>query len=58
MTKADIYPALVDSARKQYAEQNHPYNLTHRGYSALPPEGRRITRTASIGSGNDNKGQT
>lgn len=41
MTKADIYPALVDSARKQYAEQNHLYNLLHRGYSALPPEGKR-----------------
>jgi predicted amidohydrolase len=39
MTKADIYPALVDRARGQYAEQNHLYNLTHRGRSALPPHG-------------------
>lgn len=39
MTKADLYPALVDRARAQYAEQNHLYNLTHRGHSALPPHG-------------------
>jgi len=42
MTKADIYPGLVDSSRKQYAEQNHLFNLTHRGYSALPPDGRSV----------------
>ncbi len=41
MTKADLYPALVDEARVQYGEQNHLYNLTHRGHSAEPPEGRR-----------------
>ncbi len=40
MTKADLYPALVDKARQQYGEQNHLYNLTHRGYSALPPDGQ------------------
>lgn len=39
MTKADIYPRLVDEARQQYGEQNHLYNLTHRGHSALPPHG-------------------
>lgn len=40
MTKADIYPALADSARQQYGEQNHLYNLMHRGYSGEPPKGR------------------
>jgi hypothetical protein len=39
MTKADLYPILVDRARAQYAEQNHLHNLIHRGYSALPPHG-------------------
>ncbi len=39
MTKADLYPHLVDEARQQYREQNHLYNLTHRGHSALPPDG-------------------
>lgn len=39
MTKADLYPGLVDQARRQYGEQNHLYNLTHRGHSALPPRG-------------------
>lgn len=39
MTKADLYPGLVDQARQQYAEQNHLYNLTHRGRSARPPHG-------------------
>jgi predicted amidohydrolase len=40
MTKADLYPALVDAARQEYGEQNHLYNLTHRGHSALSPGGR------------------
>lgn len=39
MTKVDLYPALVDEARRQYGEQNHLFNLTHRGHSALPPDG-------------------
>lgn len=39
MTKVDLYPQLVDDARQRYGEQNHLYNLTHRGHSAIPPHG-------------------
>lgn len=39
MTKADLYPALVNAARDEYSEQNHLYNLMHRGYPAVPPDG-------------------
>jgi predicted amidohydrolase len=39
MTKADLYPQMVNAAREQYGEQNHLYNLMHRGYPAQPPNG-------------------
>lgn len=39
MTKADLYPELANQAREQYSEQNHLYNLMHRGYSGRPPNG-------------------
>ncbi len=39
MTKVDIYPALANEARKEYRTCNHLYNVKHRGYVGLPPEG-------------------
>ena len=38
-TKVDIDPRLAETARKEFRTHNHLYNLKHRGYSGLPPEG-------------------
>ena len=38
-TKVDIDPGLAETARKEFRTHNHLYNLKHRGYSGLPPEG-------------------
>ena len=39
MIKVDIYPQLVENARKQRCSNNHLYNLKHRGYTGAPPSG-------------------
>ena len=39
LTKVDIYPALANEARKEYRTCNHLYNVKHRGYVGLPPDG-------------------
>lgn len=39
MTKVTIYPKLADQARETRRWVNHLYNLKHRGYAAVAPEG-------------------
>jgi len=39
MTKVDLPIPLVEEARKEYKTGNHLFNLKHRGYAGLPPEG-------------------
>jgi predicted amidohydrolase len=40
-TKVDFDPNLADRARKEFKTHNHLFNLTHRGYAGLPPDGDR-----------------
>ncbi|WP_310620376.1 nitrilase-related carbon-nitrogen hydrolase [Flexibacterium corallicola] len=39
MTKADLYPALVEEARDKRLSNNYLYQLKHRGYTGVPPDG-------------------
>jgi len=39
MTKVNVYPLLVNEIRKDYKACNHLYNLKHRGYVGVPPQG-------------------
>jgi predicted amidohydrolase len=39
MMKVDIFPQTVANARKQRCSNNHLYNLKHRGYTGVPPQG-------------------
>lgn len=41
LTKVDLHPGLVRSARATYRTCNHLHNLTRRGYAGLPPHGDR-----------------
>ena len=37
--KVDLYPQMVENARKQYGSNNYLKALKHRGIDALPPDG-------------------
>lgn len=39
LIKADIFPGLVDWYRKERKVANHLYNIKHRGYSVVKPNG-------------------
>jgi hypothetical protein len=40
MTKVDIYPSLVEAARRERMSNNYLYQLKHRGYTGVAPIGR------------------
>ena len=40
MTKVDIYPSLVEAARRDRMSNNYLYQLKHRGYTGVAPMGR------------------
>jgi amidase len=40
MTKVDIYPSLVEAARRERMSNNYLYQLKHRGYTGVAPMGR------------------
>lgn len=39
LTKVELFPQMVQRARKQYRTGNHLHNLKHRGCVGLPPNG-------------------
>ncbi len=39
MTKVDVYPRLVEQARRERISNNYLYQLKHRGYTGVPPRG-------------------